>query len=134
MEANWCFGSLSCSDMNKTLANVYSFVFNATGYTNLPRQNPADELHGHAVLRAHHGVEYVRRRRGRRSHLCRIRPRRQLYGCPRHHLSISPRKERSCRGSAFESRRHSKADADELCTAVPTSFTPLDMKPTGTLA
>ncbi|KAF8262921.1 phosphoesterase family-domain-containing protein [Lactarius quietus] len=35
VEANWGLGSLGRGDTNKTLSNVYSFVANATGYTNL---------------------------------------------------------------------------------------------------
>ncbi|KAH9980736.1 phosphoesterase family-domain-containing protein [Russula compacta] len=35
VEANWGLGSLGRGDTNKTLSNVFSFVANATGYTNL---------------------------------------------------------------------------------------------------
>ncbi|KAN0135813.1 Phosphoesterase family domain containing protein [Lactarius tabidus] len=35
VEANWGLGSLGRGDTNKTLSNVYSFVANATNYTNL---------------------------------------------------------------------------------------------------
>jgi hypothetical protein len=35
VEANWGLGSLGRGDTNKTLSNVFSFVANATNYTNL---------------------------------------------------------------------------------------------------
>ncbi|KAI9431475.1 hypothetical protein H4582DRAFT_1238987 [Lactarius indigo] len=35
VEANWGLGSFGRGDTNKTLSNVYSFVANATNYTNL---------------------------------------------------------------------------------------------------
>ncbi|GEM12008.1 acid phosphatase [Rhodotorula toruloides] len=44
VEANWGLGSLGRGDTNKTLANVYSWVANATGYQNNGLTNSSSNL------------------------------------------------------------------------------------------
>ncbi|KAH9170090.1 hypothetical protein EDB89DRAFT_2072383 [Lactarius sanguifluus] len=73
VEINWGLGSLGRVDMNKTLSDVYSFVANGTGCTNLdvsladiPLTNITGTIPGRPS------------RRRRRSRLCCVRPRHQL--------------------------------------------------------
>ncbi|KAI9431906.1 hypothetical protein H4582DRAFT_2132621 [Lactarius indigo] len=66
VEENWGHCSLGCGDTYKTLSNVYSFVPNATGYTNLEIFIPDIPLTITTGI-----ISGPHKHRGR-SHLCRI--------------------------------------------------------------